>query len=156
MDAKKAVDTDDWPNPVWQQIKNIDAKVVYLANKMDLLSPHQWRRLDDRFRRFSISWFPISCKTSVGFPEFLSNFEKIVEQLCGNPLSETLFTNVRHESHLNKAVRQLELAVESLNRDIAVAAHHLRAAAQQISSITHTITTEDVLDVIFKDFCIGK
>ena len=40
--------------------------------------------------------------------------------------------------------------------DLAIAALHLQQASYHLGCLTGNITTEDVLDVIFKDFCIGK
>ena len=45
--------------------------------------------------------------------------------------------------------------VEAEN-DIVLAAEELRYAAQSIGRITGRIDVEDILDVIFRDFCIGK
>jgi tRNA modification GTPase len=42
------------------------------------------------------------------------------------------------------------------NQDLAIAAQKLRTAMRCIGKIIGEVCTEDVLDVIFKDFCIGK
>jgi len=40
--------------------------------------------------------------------------------------------------------------------DIVLAAQSLRQATREIGKITGKITSEDIFDVILKDFCIGK
>jgi tRNA modification GTPase len=40
--------------------------------------------------------------------------------------------------------------------DIVLAAEKLRYAAQAVGRVTGEIGTEDVLDALFKGFCIGK
>lgn len=40
--------------------------------------------------------------------------------------------------------------------DIVFAAEELRYAAQAIGAITGRIDVEDILDTIFREFCIGK
>ena len=40
--------------------------------------------------------------------------------------------------------------------DVVFAAEELRYAAQAIGRVTGDIGVEDVLDALFKDFCIGK
>lgn len=40
--------------------------------------------------------------------------------------------------------------------DLVIAAEELRLALRQIGRITGQVGIEEVLDVIFKDFCIGK
>lgn len=40
--------------------------------------------------------------------------------------------------------------------DLVLAAEELRLALRQLGRITGRIGIEEVLDVIFRDFCIGK
>lgn len=51
---------------------------------------------------------------------------------------------------------KLKAIKEESGVDLAIAAHHLRLAMRSLSEISGEVTTEDILDVIFKDFCIGK
>jgi len=43
-----------------------------------------------------------------------------------------------------------------MNNEIVFAAEELRHAAISIGKITGKIEIDEILDVIFKDFCIGK
>lgn len=45
---------------------------------------------------------------------------------------------------------------ENSQIDFAMCAHHLREAHRCIGHITGKVNTEQILDVIFRDFCIGK
>lgn len=40
--------------------------------------------------------------------------------------------------------------------DVVLSAEELRYAAQEIGKITGRVGVEDVLDVVFQQFCIGK
>ena len=40
--------------------------------------------------------------------------------------------------------------------DVVVAAEELRYAANAVGKVTGAIDVEEVLDVIFREFCIGK
>lgn len=42
------------------------------------------------------------------------------------------------------------------HQDLAIAAHQLRMGLRCIGQITGAVSTEDILDVIFREFCIGK
>lgn len=42
------------------------------------------------------------------------------------------------------------------NRDLVIAVEHLRLAIRSLGTITGLVYTEELLDVIFRDFCIGK
>ena len=45
---------------------------------------------------------------------------------------------------------------EEADRVLDLAAEELRAAIGNIGRITGKVGIEDILDVVFKDFCIGK
>lgn len=69
-----------------------------------------------------------------------------------------LITNMRHKTALDHAALSLGRAVEIIsgNRPLEIAAIELRDAADQIGGITGAVTTAEVLERIFSDFCIGK
>lgn len=71
--------------------------------------------------------------------------------------SQTL-ANDRHRLHLVSCLRFLTKYVEELHsKDCVLGAEALRRAVRQMSKVTgHVTTDDDVLDVIFNDFCIGK
>jgi tRNA modification GTPase len=41
-------------------------------------------------------------------------------------------------------------------QDVVLGAEELRHAAQAVGKVTGLIDVEDVLDALFRDFCIGK
>lgn len=69
-------------------------------------------------------------------------------------------SRTRHRHHLMKSVENLNQFLEILSRgneeEIAFAAEELRSASQHLGMITGAIATEEILDVIFHNFCIGK
>lgn len=56
----------------------------------------------------------------------------------------------------------MEQCTEALERyqaapmELEIAAEELRAAAKSLGRVTGIIDTEDLLDAIFSEFCIGK
>lgn len=67
---------------------------------------------------------------------------------------------LRHREHLSQCLRFLNLYLEeaegSDSTDLVLMAEHLRKALRQLGKLVGNVTTEQLLDVIFKDFCIGK
>jgi tRNA modification GTPase len=68
-----------------------------------------------------------------------------------------LLTRERHRAALEatRAALQRAIAVGAEGRE-DVLAEELRLAAAALSRLTGRIDVEDILDVIFRDFCIGK
>ena len=66
--------------------------------------------------------------------------------------------NSRHEDALRRARAAAERAMEALRGELGLelAALDLRVAANAVGEIVGKTTTEDLLDSIFSQFCIGK
>ena len=62
---------------------------------------------------------------------------------------------LRHRQLIEECIEAL-LRFESVWEEPELAAEELRAAAHALGKVTGGIDTEDVLDAIFSEFCIGK
>jgi tRNA modification GTPase len=64
----------------------------------------------------------------------------------------------RHQPDLLEAASELELAIEALQhgRPPDLAAQGIRAALHAIGRITGDTADADIIERIFRDFCIGK
>jgi tRNA modification GTPase len=100
--------------------------------------------------------FHISAQTGAAFDTLVSGLADYAAQFFGMNES-SLISRQRHRSALASCA-------ESLNRALAerhsgredVIAEELRLAARDLGRLTGRVDVEDVLDVIFRDFCIGK
>ena len=63
-------------------------------------------------------------------------------------------TRARHRQALEECAAALVRASTAAVPELA--AEDLRLAVRAIGRITGTVDVEDVLDAIFRDFCIGK
>ena len=72
--------------------------------------------------------------------------------------SDTVLSNLRHINALREAKKEFLEVNESLNKRVFLDLIEvdLENVIAHISEITGTITTEDILDRVFSDFCIGK
>ena len=96
----------------------------------------------------------VSAKTGEGLPGLLSRLEKeaaAVMETSGRPAP---LTRLRHRTALAECEDALFRAVQA--DVLELAAEDLRLAARAIGRVTGRVDIEDLLDVIFSDFCIGK
>ena len=72
--------------------------------------------------------------------------------------SDSILSNIRHINALKEAKKALLEVNESLKEKVFLDLIEvdLENVIGHISEITGTITTEDILDRVFSDFCIGK
>ncbi len=99
----------------------------------------------------------ISARTGSGIKELK---ETLVKQITGGKtrFENPLVTNQRHLQALKNSLEFIKKTLEGIkkNKDEVLLAEDLRHAADEVGKITGTITTEDLLDEIFENFCIGK
>ncbi|WP_340148580.1 tRNA uridine-5-carboxymethylaminomethyl(34) synthesis GTPase MnmE [uncultured Sneathiella sp.] len=97
--------------------------------------------------------FPLSVAAGEGLDALLAALEADVTRrldLSGAPA----LTRVRHRQALEDCVAALDRFDGS--REPELAAEDIRLAVRALGRITGRVDVEDVLDVIFGDFCIGK
>ena len=97
----------------------------------------------------------ISAKTNFGINNLL---EKIYTYLSSiEPKETSLITSERQILNSKKALNALKRIKKlSIFEETELVAEELRLASKHISNITSLIDNEEVLDEIFKNFCIGK
>jgi tRNA modification GTPase len=97
----------------------------------------------------------ISAKTGEAFGKLLTMLEEfLVNSFSSN--ESVLITRERHRHLLSSCHQALGRAVgEPLGREDIIA-EELRLAARDLGRLTGRVDVEDLLDVIFRDFCIGK
>lgn len=148
--------TDHQSLPLHSQIQQIlrlndQVSVLNVRNKCDLLPDEDCIPTSSSTRASDCI---ISCKTGHGIDELqaliLSHVQKLYSQ------SQQGFMTQRQSSHLRNVVHYMDQSLPFLVSDVSVAAHYMRKAAIHLSSLTDVITGDQVLDLIFRDFCIGK
>jgi tRNA modification GTPase len=96
---------------------------------------------------------PLSARNGQGLPELLRRIERSAGDLMQEGAAPPL-TRVRHREALKEAEAALGRALDA--PEIALAAEDLRLAMRALGRITGTVRVDELLDVIFRDFCIGK
>ncbi|XP_034177914.2 tRNA modification GTPase MnmE isoform X1 [Osmia lignaria lignaria] len=129
-------------------------KILIVLNKVDLLEKEEivkWK---------SQNVVPISCKTQEGLKELIEALGKCFEEICGDPSTENpVISHARYRNHLSHVIKYLEKYLKRTklpNYDMAISLQDIRGAAREFGKITGSISNEEILDVIFQNFCIGK
>lgn len=96
---------------------------------------------------------PISAKTGAGLEALLQTLTEKAQALAGSREAPAL-TRTRHRTALEEAASHLAALEAAAQPELA--AEELRLAARAIGRITGRVDVEELLDAIFRDFCIGK
>jgi tRNA modification GTPase len=97
--------------------------------------------------------FAISATTGAGVDELVAALSAFADKTFGQR-EPALVTRERQRRLLQDCSAALKRALATDADDLV--AEELRAAANSLGRLTGRIDVEDVLDVIFRDFCIGK
>ncbi|WP_426238458.1 tRNA uridine-5-carboxymethylaminomethyl(34) synthesis GTPase MnmE [Pararhizobium sp. DWP1-1-3] len=97
----------------------------------------------------------VSTETGAGIDRLLDVLVDHLPDLSGqNALS--LPTRKRHVSCLQQTRAAIEMSLAQSNRGLDIQAEYLRQAGDALGRITGRVDVEDLLGVIFSEFCIGK
>ena len=125
-----------------------DVPALRVGTKADLLqdkSPALTVRYD----------LAISTRNGTGLAELLAEIGRRAAAQVGQA-GDILPSRLRHVELLNETIGFLRAAVTGEERGQELRAEELRLAADRLGRIVGAVDVEDMLDVIFSQFCIGK
>ncbi len=120
------------------------ADTILVANKIDLVPAAD--------TVLSPSALPVSALTGEGIDGLLTVLGERVTQTYR--IEAPVLTRARHRQALEEAAASLRRSFFAALPELR--AEDLRLALRSLGRITGAVDVEDLLDVIFRDFCIGK
>ena len=150
----------DLVTKVSEQAEALQGRVWFLVNKIDLADTDAPKRIESGFSghpRAQI--FPISATTGEGIDKLIDAIGRFAGSYFWD--EPVLVTRERHRQMLQLAFSALAGALALDQADGSegreeLIAEQVRMATRALERLTGRVDVEDVLDVIFRDFCIGK
>jgi tRNA modification GTPase len=144
--------TDDAAN---DDDSSASTPVIVVANKADLSSALGAGEAEDLWLGASV--VSVSCVTHAGLEALAETVGRLA---LGGELhpSDAVVSSARHQDALRRAGEYLCAAQQTLSDDLPLdfVSIDLRAALAALGEITGETATDDLLDRIFAEFCIGK
>jgi tRNA modification GTPase len=128
-----------------------------IQNKIDLMAHKPCRSNESRSGGDPKRTFAISAVTGAGVDGLIGALSDFARDYF-TATESALVTRARHRSALEATMAALDRALaegEGVGREELIA-EELRAAAMALGRLTGRVDVEDLLDVIFRDFCVGK
>jgi tRNA modification GTPase len=126
-----------------------------LKNKVDLVEDKLCKSSEYRSAAYA-NEFAISAATGAGIEALIGALSNYAATYFAATES-ALVTRARHRRALEETVAALDHAlIQGASGPEELIAEDLRAAATTLGRLTGRVDVEDILDVIFRDFCIGK
>lgn len=97
----------------------------------------------------------VSVRDKLGLDDF---FKVLSDHVCTAlaPREQPSLTRARHRNALEETVEHLSRFEQNAGFDAVLAAEDARMATRALGRITGRVSVEDMLDIVFGDFCIGK
>ena len=151
LDASRELESED--REVIQEIQNNNKKTIVLLNKIDLE-----RKIElDEFGLENI--LEISAKDNIGIEDMEERiYSYIVEEKVEDSSEKLIITNIRHKTALEKTKDAIKNIFETIDAGMPMdlISVDLKEALDSLSEITGEISSEDILDHVFGNFCVGK
>ena len=133
-----------------------DQAIWIIRNKADLqkAAPKPARSKNDPKFINEDNFISISAARGDGVDALLARLESHVRAFFGS--ESGLIARARHRYYLTEALAALQRALTQPVDQEELVAEELRLASRALGRLTGKVDVEDILDVIFRDFCIGK
>jgi tRNA modification GTPase len=137
-----------WPQLDKTTLALMDSNAIAVVNKLDRV----------RGSGFGVQgggpYLLVSAHTGEGLQDLLERLTREIETRFGVVSGAPSLTRARHREALEECRDHIERALQALQTELC--AEDIRLAMRSLSRITGHVGVEDLLDIIFHDFCIGK
>ncbi|NYB75454.1 tRNA uridine-5-carboxymethylaminomethyl(34) synthesis GTPase MnmE [Sedimentibacter hydroxybenzoicus DSM 7310] len=150
FDSSTDLEEDD--EYIINYVKN--KKVVYISNKTDLP-----RKLNlKKYENIEKELINISILKNQGLEEIINKVNQMFFEGSINISDELIINNVRHKNLLIKAKNSLKEVLNSINNQMTIdfIDIDLKQAMESLGLIVGKTVSDDLMDKIFNEFCIGK
>lgn len=153
IDGSRPLDADDME--IFEEIK--EKKKVVALNKKDLPLKISLEDVKSRFQENPI--ISISCLRNEGIDDLKETiYHYLVHRDVRSSPEHLIVANIRHKTALSQMKDNLSNAVKGLEERTSpeFIAFEIRSALEALGEIVGEMTTEEILNRIFEQFCIGK
>ena len=137
-----------------RQIKGSECLVV--LNKIDISSEDLVKRNEGKFKeRQKVR---VSALKGHGIEELKGMIVSCALTLQKDQTEGVILSSLRHKNALTRAKKSVSLAKDSLHKNLSAefVALDLKAALDAVGEVIGKTVTDDILNRIFSEFCIGK
>jgi tRNA modification GTPase len=129
---------------------------LIIINKNDLPEKIEKNRLKNKHGKEKI--VSISAKTGGGIDALEEKIHGLIIEGCGEMKGDEMFLNDRQEGKIRQIKDTLLLTAEELKRNtgIELISENLKSCIKKIDELTGRDVSEEVMEKIFSQFCIGK
>ncbi len=149
------VRADEWPSVPETMEQWLDGDALLVVSQTDRVKADEMFHVKHPAMKTTAGVVSASAKKGLGMTELFSKIEEVVRDRMSTGDAPVL-TRMRHQRALEETIHHLERFENNAGHDAVLAAEDVRMAVRALGRITGRVDVEDMLDIVFSDFCIGK
>ena len=153
VDSSQKLDKDDIE--IFENIDK-DKKIIAVLNKTDLKLNEETEVFFNEIKDIEV--IKISALNGENIEKIYKKIYNIISNSENNELNDVLVSNERHKNLLNNAYESVENALGNLDMgfEVDLVSIDINNALESLGEITGENTSDQVIEDIFKNFCVGK
>ena len=130
--------------------KTTNPNNITVLNKIDLLKKNEINNTKN-----DKTTICISAKHKTGITNLLKKINKKLDMKSKCNM-ENQITSTRQKQRLKNIHKELQKTLKNKENNLEIIAHHLSCAIKEFDSLFGKTPTDDVLESVFSNFCVGK
>lgn len=129
---------------------------IIILNKIDLMTKN--KKIEDELNNLDKPIVKISAINREGIDELYNQIEKLYSEEKISNDNKILITNERHKKQISLARKDIEEAIKSVEKEVPddLISINIKNVLEDLGEITGKNVSEDIINEIFKRFCLGK
>ena len=131
-----------------------EKNAIIILNKIDLENKINIEKIE----KLNKPIIKMSAKNGQGLEELYSEISKLFKLKEIASSGEVIVSNNRHKYLIKKAIKNVEICMESVKNNIPVdmISGYIKQVLEDLGEITGDVASEDIINKIFSKFCLGK
>ena len=139
-----------------REYSNEDAEILNSISSKNFVVVKTKSDLECKLSHSFDNEIEISTKTGEGIENLKSKILELVN-ISNIPADSIIITNERHKEALTRALENINSAIDNIQpQSLDLVSISIKQAYLDVGEITGNTTSEDIIDQIFKKFCLGK
>lgn len=133
--------------------------VIVLLNKTDCKDTFKKEEIEQNFKSFQDAiWISFSAKEGIGLEKLQEQIKSMFYQGAVSCNDEVFLTRARHKEGIRNAINSLSSVMESISCQMPedLFSVDLMDAYEALGKIIGEAVEDDLVDTVFREFCMGK
>lgn len=136
-----------------RRIKNEEKNILGIINKIDIESGEEKETL---FKQKKIPFIKVTAKEKTEKNKIIDFIYKKTKEIYSTAYTDCVITSKRQEFVIKEIQKEIEQVEHTCEREEEICAIHCKNILEKFEEVSGKVTSEEIMNKIFEEFCIGK